>query len=414
LRFFKEFVDKTGIKNELASCGLPQPGSNRGFNPVDIIESFWVTVWIGGTKFVHTSIVRFDEALKDIYGWEKVPSTSTYTRFFRKFKQQTVNQVFGRLNTWFFLQIPQKVFTLDLDSTVMTRYGKQEGAQRGYNPKKPGRPSHHPLMAFIANTRMVANSWLRSGNTGTVNGANEFLDETQAILGHHKVGLLRADSGFFSGKFLSHIEEKGLNYIIAVRMNSVIKHQIQSLKSWITEEEGIEVCEFLYQAMPWHKSRRMVVVRQRIQDHPNAGGKYLFEMETYRHQTWVTNLSLSPDEVWRLYRQRADCENRIEELKYDFGLEGFCSNQFYATEAAFKSVMIAYNLMSLFRQLVLKFPQQPKLQTIRFKCFAIGSWIGKKYRNKVLKMSVPAQRRAWFDGLFSKIINFRPPFRFSD
>ncbi len=129
LRFFKEFVDKTGIKDELKSCGLPQPKSNRGFNPVDVIESFWVTVWIGGTKFVHTSIVRFDEALKDIYGWKKVPSTSTYTRFFRKFKQQTVDQVFGRLNKWFFLQIPKKVFTLDLDSSVITRYGKQERIQ---------------------------------------------------------------------------------------------------------------------------------------------------------------------------------------------------------------------------------------------------------------------------------------------
>ncbi len=42
--------------------------------------------------------------------------------------------------------------TLDLDSTVMTRYGNQEGVVRGYNPTKPGRPSHYPLMAFVADT----------------------------------------------------------------------------------------------------------------------------------------------------------------------------------------------------------------------------------------------------------------------
>ncbi len=45
--------------------------------------------------------------------------------------------------------------TLDIDSSVFTRYGKQEGAQKGYNPRKPGRPSHHPLLAFVADVNMV-------------------------------------------------------------------------------------------------------------------------------------------------------------------------------------------------------------------------------------------------------------------
>jgi DNA-directed RNA polymerase subunit N (RpoN/RPB10) len=135
-------------------------------------------------------------------------------------------------------------------------------------------------------------------------------------------------------------------------------------------------------------------------------------MKEYRYQAWATKLTLPPAEVWRLYRQRADSENRIEELKYDFGLNGFCLNEFYATEAAFRMVMMAYNLISLFRQLILKWPAQPRLQTIRFKCFAIGSWIGKKYRKRVLKVSLPVQRRPWFEGLFSKLIDFSPPFRF--
>ena len=45
------------------------------------------------------------------------------------------------------------------NSTVMTRHGEQEGVARGYNPAKPGRVSHHPLMAFVSETRMVANCW---------------------------------------------------------------------------------------------------------------------------------------------------------------------------------------------------------------------------------------------------------------
>ena len=129
-------------------------------------------------------------------------------------------------------------------------------------------------------------------------------------------------------------------------------------------------------------------------------------MKDFRYQAWVTNLRLASPEVWRLYRHRADCENRIEELKHDFGLNGFCTNDFYATEAAFRSVMIAYNLISLFRQAILGLKIQPRLQSIRFKCFAIGSWIGRKYRHKVLKVSLVHKRRPWFEGLFAKIEDF--------
>jgi len=211
---------------------------------------------------------------------------------------------------------------------------------------------------------------------------------------------------------MSHIGGKGLNYIIAARMNPVLKNRINGLTGWIRVDGGIEVHEFSYQAYPWDKEQRVVVVRQDVEQRPNAGGKYLFEMKEYRYQAWVTMLTLPPAEVWRLYRQRADSENRIKELKYDFGLNGFCLNDFYATEAAFRMIIMGYNIISLFRQLILKWTAQPRLQTIRFKCFTIGSWIGKKYRKRVLKIFLPVKRRSWFEGLFSKLIDFSPPFRF--
>ena len=171
-------------------------------------------------------------------------------------------------------------------------------------------------------------------------------------------------------------------------------------------DEGIECAEFEYQAGPWSRPRRIAVIRQLVEERPQAGGKYLFDMHDYRYQAWVTNLRLPTPEVWRLYRQRADSENRIEELKYDFGMNGFCLQKFDATEAAFRSVMIAYNLISLFRQAVLGLKIQPRLHSLRFKCFAIGSWIGKKYRHNVLRISLAQKRRPWFEGLFTKIEEF--------
>lgn len=406
----KEFLDKMGIREEMSKCGLPYPRSNRGYNPLDVIESFWVCVWIGGLRFAHTAIVRFDSAIKEIFKWKRVPSVSTYTRFFRKFNQAKVDNVFGHMNRWFFEKIPQRTITLDLDSSVVTRYGKQEGSLIGYNSKKPGRPSHHPIMAFVADIRMIANSWLRSGNTGSSSNVIGFFNETIDILGKHKVGLLRADSGFFDGKFMTEVENKTIDYIISVRMNSVIKRNIQAIKTWTKIDEGIEVGEFQYQAEIWKKERRIVVIRQLVEERPASCGKYLFDMHDYRYQAWITNVKYAGPEVWRLYRQRADSENRIEELKYDFGMNGFCLDKFYATEAAFRCVMLAYNIISLFRQAILGTKIQHKLQTLRFKCFAIGSWVGRKYRKKVLKLSLPQERRAWFDGLFSKIVEFGPPF----
>lgn len=72
--------------------------------------------------------------------------------------------------------IPLGKMTLDVDSSVITRYGSQQGLARGYNPGKPGRGSHHPLLAFVAEPGMVANAWLRPGNTRASSSVEYFLE----------------------------------------------------------------------------------------------------------------------------------------------------------------------------------------------------------------------------------------------
>ena len=61
--------------------------------------------------------------------------------------------------------------------------------------------------------------------------------------------------------------------------------------------------------------------------------------------------------------------------------------------------MVAYNLMSLFRQVPHRNQAQPKLSTLRFNCFAVGNWI----QIKELIMSVLLKRRQWYDSLFSNV-----------
>lgn len=124
----------------------------------------------------------------------------------------------------------------------------------------------------------------------------------------------------------------------------------------------------------------------------------------------VTSLNLPINQVYNIYNTRADCENRIKELKYDFGLENFALDKFYATEAAHRFMIAAYNIMALFKHQVLQTRMQ--LSTLRAYCFALGSWISKHANENVLNISLPVKRRAWMDGLFENIKQSQKPYKF--
>lgn len=413
----KDLVDRTGIMDFLSELDLPQPGSNRGYSPHQIIECFWVSIWAGAGRFSHSALLRYDKVLQQIFGWKDAPSQSTFSRFFQKFSWKKNTETFVPLQSWMLNQITLDNLTVDLDSSVITRYGEQQGSKRGYNPQKPGRNSHHPLMAFIPQLRMVANAWLRPGNTVALSSYKDFLNETLEILSKKKIGLIRADSGFYANDFLEYFEQRFIKYIVAVKMFPTIKSELRSLKNWVSLKDGIQVCEFTYQSPEWKIPRRMVAVRKNIRILPKSTGKLLLfedQIETFRYSVYITNLDLPADTVWTTYKDRGDAENRIKELKYDFGLDSFCMKKFWATEAAFRFIMVAYNLMSMFRFLVLQTKSQATLSTLRFKCFALGSWVSKHAGITTLKLSASGQKKIWLDGLFSKVGDVSPPYIFSN
>lgn len=88
--------------------------------------------------------------------------------------------------------------------------------------------------------------------------------------------------------------------------------------NWVLLDDGIEICEQTYQSESWQKSPRMVVVRQKIKERPDAPGKMLSLFpedeihRNYRYSTYFTNLEFAPSEIWRMYRARGDAENRLE------------------------------------------------------------------------------------------------------
>jgi hypothetical protein len=306
----------------------------------------------------------------------------------------------------------------------MTRYGlQQEGATKGYNPKKPGRNSHHPLLAFVSDTQMVANVWLRPGNTHTANNAAAFLENTLTRLGSKKCELLRADTGFAGESFLKAVERNKIHYTIALSLNYPLQRALTSpeLAWWPLEEEGgqgIELCQFDYQAPSWDQSRRVVGVRQHLA-RPQAKGKQLslFAQDkvlgSWRYSAIVTDMDLPALMIWRIYRGRADSENRIKELKYDFGSTGFNQKNFWATEAALATIMMGFNLMSLLRKLFLKKQPWHTLKTLRYKLFGTAGYIVRSGRQRLLTLAMDMRRRAWFTGLWEQSKNFDYPVSFT-
>jgi hypothetical protein len=434
MAIMKRMLDHLGFDAALSAAGLPQPQSNRGYRPEQLITQFMLSIWCGANRFEHGEVTRHDPVLKRVFGFARMANFKAVMRLFNKFTQDTNETVMDSLYRWMFGQLSINGITLDLDSTVMTRYGAQQGAARGYNPAKRGRVSHHPLMAFVADTRMIANLWLRPGNTSSANNVRGFLSNTLHRLGGKHVSLLRADSGFCDSAFLDDLEERQMHYVIALRQNQPLQRALVDAKDWWALHDeagkpvpGIELNRFIYQANAWSKPRWVIGVRQHVEQRASPKGKTLNlfaddpVIGKYRFSALVTDLDLPAVTVWRIYRGRADCENRIKELKYDFAADSFNMKDFWATEAALNTVMLAYNLMSLMRQVLLKNSAvkhssntvQHTLQTLRYKLFAKPAYLTTESRKTILNLALAMQQRTWMQGLWDASKSFDLPAKFT-
>ena len=419
LSLFFKMLEKCRFDEHLEQSGLPVQGSNRGYKPLQVILGLFAGVWCGASCFGHLDVVRYDTALCKLLGWERGADHRAYQRYFNKFSQAVNQHVFCRLFSWFFSELMFDNYTLDFDSTVIVREGNQEGAVKGYNPKRPGRPSHHPLLAFISDVRMIANYWLRPGNTSSSTNYIAFLEDTLSRLGNKRVGLVRMDSGFFAKDILDCLEKKKIHYIVACRFNNRIKYSLTHERTWVEITNGLEISETTYQANGWEKPRRIVMVRQEIEKHPNAAGKpirqlALFENENdfgkYRYSCFVTDLELPAKIVYDSYRGRADSENRIKELKYDFSIDDFVTNNFWATEACGNFIVMAYNFMSLFRHALINSNKKHFLKTIRYELISTPAYLGKTKDKHILYLARSLKTRQSFLSIWEKIKDFSLPY----
>ena len=141
--------------------------------------AFVAMVYAGAERFSHLIYLGNKEVLAKMFGVKRLPdAATTITRMFNRLMSVKSADILSA-NLWAYLSalIPWNTIREDwltFDSSVLPRYGEQEGARKGYNPTRHGRPSHSPLLAFLNRSKYVIHLWNRSGNVASWNNILSF------------------------------------------------------------------------------------------------------------------------------------------------------------------------------------------------------------------------------------------------
>jgi len=373
------YLYKKRFPGLLAGLLPHRPTSPNALAPRDIALSFLAGVIAGADKLTRVAHLRSDPLLPEVLQVKRVPSQSTLSRFFGEFSQGSNQRCFGRFYRWTLEQLNSRPegYTLDVDTTgLIHEDGHQEGVQAGYT-KQGVKPCLHPILAVLAEAKVVAGFWLRAGNSATINNALGFMAE-----------------------LLSR-----LPYVVAARLLRPIKFLITRGLVWTeTEIVGTTLTELEYQEAGWRNPRRLILIRHQVQEKRRVGGKRLIDCPGYLFQALVTSLprTVRPLEVWRQYDGRAGIEGVIRELRHGYGLHQLCCQDFWATEAALSIVVMAYTLVKLFERF-LGWSQRYAVSSLRFHLFLCAGVISRAAGVITIKLAQPASRRAWWRQLWERI-----------
>ncbi len=357
LFIFAKFLDRIGLHKILEkdlSLSIRKKGKQTKQPIISRIYSLILCITAGCFRMYEIEELKEDPQFQTVRaGLFDVVST-TFSRTLKKFRRVHVHELTratGRIVKK--LLTGMKTITMDLDSTVTPVYGHQEGADKGYNPKKKGMKSYHPLLAFAYEKGFLLNGILRCGSAYTSNGVIQFFQETLRRLPKCvRMIRVRCDSGFFDGRFLEHLErqKKSIHYVIKVKLKNMVGLMgLGAIEEWKKIADNLYVGETTYRAKSWKKARRIVVLRK---EESFCDG-YVFEHKGYMYSCYVTDFDWEPEKVVKFYNQRGGAENYIKDFKYGYGWGKMLTDSFIANEVIFLITMLTYNLTKLYQQALL-------------------------------------------------------------
>lgn len=374
-----------------------------------LLAHFYFTV-AGIERFDHLALLKNNGLLPTLVGLNRFPGTRAMRDFILGLTPQDLTQIqkLHNLLRSRMCQYPNPIttFIVNFDSVVLTVYGHQEGAEVGYNPKKRGRPSYHPLLAFESHLKMSLHGELRPGDATNKSEAVPFmklaLKKIPSGIARSRVRI-RADAGFYCWPVVKFLDEESYDYVIVAQMTKPVKSEVFGLRYRIfNHQEKLAVGEFHYQPHGWKQSHRFVVIRHTLPPEPKTEQLTLFTIDRYQYHVFVTNLELEPENVWYFYNGRASVELIIKELETDFFLTKIPTRKFLANQAHFQLLLLDYDLFRWFQMLCLPPEFQSKtLKWIRRHLLALpGKFVASGHRNLLRFPAGFAQR-----DLFQRIYN---------
>ncbi len=240
---------------------------------------------------------------------------------------------------------------------------------RSYNPTKPKRPSHVLHTFWVGNLRLVLDVQVSSGKQHTSVHAKaalgRLLDELgDESLGNRRPALVRGDSGYGNEGILLTLEERNQPYLLRLRQTRNVQRLVAqqfTRQDWSrADNHGCQMVEASLQLHGWSKKRRVVIVRQRIrggiarerrindqQLRLDLAAPSVHEGERlWEYAVLVTDVAYPIEAIGQLYRDRADAENGFDELKNQWGLSGFTTQDINRCQTTARACALVYNWWS--------------------------------------------------------------------
>jgi hypothetical protein len=360
LVFFCQFLAASGLYAQwVAECPLRYDSPNA---PAvrDVLGTSVLAILSGASRYAHVAALRGDRVNPQGLGMEKVVSEDSLRRAFQNEDAAALGQWQTQALLATYGPALEQPWIADLDVTVKPIYGHQEGAELGYNPHKPGRPSHAYHTVFLRTLRVALDVEVRSGKEHAAgHGLDNLWRLWDRLKPAQRAWLICGDANYGNERIMNECEARGQNYLFRQRGTKGVKQLIQMLEQqggWQTVREDWDGCEGTLQLAGWTRRRRAMVFRRKLPRPARPGELPLLEQgevvvasqPLYEYIVLVTNLKENLLTLLHLYRQRADVENAYDELKNQWGWGGFTTRDLLRCQVAARLVAQVYNWWNLF------------------------------------------------------------------
>lgn len=400
---------------------FPLPKSNRGFNPSVFIQTLILMQHEGSFHLDEVRHLSEDLALRKILALKKIPKANTIGDWLRKTGHDlqalsawnSVNKVVLKTA----LHQCKKI-TLDIDATEIIAHKKS--AQWTYKKNK----GYMPMVGHVAQTGQIVAIDFREGNASPAKENLEFIKQcSQALPNDCIINQCRIDAAGYQKSIIQYCDEHSIEYAIRAKTSATLKAQIASRTEadWIPfiDKEGFEVKnQHTYRMPHWISDYEtpftLVIQRTKIEgqvtlDFSNDDDAEEVIADGYVYRAIATNRAhMSDSDIIHWYNQRAeDSENRIKELKLDFGGDVLPCSDFKANALYFLISALSFNLFALMRQLLPEKLAHHRATTIRWRLYAIAGKVVKTARQLTLKLK--EKHHQLLDQVLEALRRFEPP-----